>query len=138
MIDLSTATADDIMARTLFGEARGEGHVGMVAVANVIMNRAAKPCWWGHSVKEVCLKPYQFSCWNVGDPNRQLMLNLDNTNPIYNEALDIAQQCMGGMLADNTCGATSYYASGSPMPKWAVGKTPCATIGRHIFFNDID
>ena len=36
----------DILARTLYGEARGEGTEGMEAVANVIMNRYRKPKWY--------------------------------------------------------------------------------------------
>lgn len=129
-------TADDIMARTLVGEARGEGHVGMVAVANVIMNRVARPCWWGRTVKEVCLKPFQFSCWNETDPNRTLILQLHGGVPIYDTAMDIAQQMLGGMLADNTLGATHYKVKGTPAA-WARGKTPCVVIGRHEFYNHI-
>lgn len=32
----------DVVARTIWGEARGEGANGMQAVANVIMNRTAR------------------------------------------------------------------------------------------------
>lgn len=137
MIDLSTAASDDILARTIVGEARGEGHTGMIAVANVVLNRVAKPSWWGRTVKDVCLKPYQFSCWNVGDPNRSIILNLNSGFSIYNDALAIAQQVMGGMLADNTNGATHYKVKGVHAA-WADGKTPCAVIGHHEFFNGIN
>ena len=34
--------AIDIMAKTLYGEARGEGKEGQIAVANVIKNRVKK------------------------------------------------------------------------------------------------
>ena len=138
MIDLQTASDDDILARTLFGEARGEGDAGMQAVANVIVNRAAQPCWWGATVKEVCLKPYQFSCWNAGDPNRSVIIALGDTNSIYTDALDIARGAIDGSLPDITNGATSYYAKGTPEPKWAFGKDSCAVVGRHLFFNDIE
>jgi N-acetylmuramoyl-L-alanine amidase len=137
MIDLGTAADDDVLARTICGEARGEGDMGMQAVANVIMNRVAHPGWEGHTVKEVCLKPYQFSCWNVGDPNRPIILNLDSSFSIYNEALLIARQTISGTLSDLTNGATSYYAKGTREPNWAFGKDPCAVIGAHLFFNDI-
>jgi N-acetylmuramoyl-L-alanine amidase len=136
MIDLETATDEDILARTLCGEARGEGDTGMKAVANVVMNRVAHPRWWGHDVKGVCLKPFQFSCWNVGDPNRAVILNLDDTFSIYRDAIDIARQAIAGNLPDATDGATSYYARGTPEPRWASGKDACADIGKHIFFQD--
>src|SRR5688500_4029200 len=60
----------DTLARTLWGEARGEGRNGMQAVANVIMNRyklarsnSGYARQWGRTVAEVCRKKYQFSCW---------------------------------------------------------------------------
>jgi N-acetylmuramoyl-L-alanine amidase len=138
MIDMDTASDEDIMARTLCGEARSEGDQGMIAVANVIMNRVAKGGWWGDTVKDVCLKPYQFSCWNENDPNRAVILNLDAGYSIYRDALGIAQQACAGSLTDITNGSTSYYAKGTPEPKWAFGKDTCAVIGRHLFFNNID
>ena len=39
----------DTLARTIWGEARGEGSAGMQAVANVVMNRAAIGGWWGNN-----------------------------------------------------------------------------------------
>ena len=64
----------DVLARTIWGEARGEGKEGMEAVASVILNRTeiAKRLdgyWWGNTIIQVCQKPYQFSCWNKLDPN---------------------------------------------------------------------
>jgi N-acetylmuramoyl-L-alanine amidase len=139
MIDLVAAQADDILARTLVGEARGEGNQGMTAVCNVIMNRVAKPGWWGTDVKGVCLRPWQFSCWNVGDPNRSFILNLATDKAIYQVAHIIAQKAIDGDLPDITNGATSYYASSmTTPPAWAAGKTPCAVIGRQLFFADIN
>jgi spore germination cell wall hydrolase CwlJ-like protein len=57
-----------VLARTLWAEARSQGGEGMHAVANVILNRAAQPDWWGKDIRSVCLAPYQFSCWNENDP----------------------------------------------------------------------
>ena len=62
----------EVLARTLYGEARGEGLPGIEAVACVILNRVAFAkargrYWWGNTVSQVCLKPGQFSCWNAGD-----------------------------------------------------------------------
>ena len=59
--------------RTIWGEARGEGEPGMTAVAHVLLNRL-KDGRWGTALGSVCLAPYQFSCWNIGDPNRARML----------------------------------------------------------------
>lgn len=132
-----TDSIDDagILARTLWSEARGEGSQGMQAVANVIMNRAANPKWWGISPRSVCLHPWQFSCWNQNDPNRAKMLAVTAADLQFAEALEIAAAAIAGTLPDITSRATSYYAAGSPMPRWAIHQKPCATIGHHLFFN---
>lgn len=64
-----TAGDIDILARTIYGEARGEPWEGKIAVAWVVRNRAERGGWWGDTIREVCLKPWQFSCWNETDPN---------------------------------------------------------------------
>ncbi|MFT8135469.1 hypothetical protein ACMYLZ_23150, partial [Salmonella enterica subsp. enterica serovar Enteritidis] len=62
----------DILARTLWGEARGEGQAGQIAVAWTIRNRVfdgKAKSWWGEGYAGVGLKPGRFSCWNKNDPN---------------------------------------------------------------------
>ena len=55
----------DILARTIWGEARGEGKGGMEAVALVVLNRLDVSnqkggYWWGNTLLDICRKPYQF------------------------------------------------------------------------------
>ncbi|HEY0901612.1 MAG TPA: cell wall hydrolase [Micavibrio sp.] len=124
----------DTCARTIWGEARGEGSIGMQAVAAVIHNRlevakAKGKFWWGNSVIEICQKPYQFSCWNRDDPNYRKILNVDQRDPVFVKALNIARIC----LDDPTHGATHYHAAGI-YPFWARNQQPTATLGRHIFY----
>lgn len=128
----------DIVARTLWGEARGEGTAGMQAVAAVILNRAAISkkhgnFWWGRNVVEICRKPYQFSCWNRNDPNFEKLLNVDDRDIHFATALRMARRALNNLLADPTMGATHYHAA-AVMPSWAVQEKPCAVIGRHIFY----
>ena len=99
----------DIMAKTMWGESRNQDTSGQIAVASVIKNRAEARRWYGNTPKEVCLKEWQFSCWNEGDPNK---------------------------IKDNTEGSTHYHTT-NIMPKWAQGKTPVVTIGDHKFYNNI-
>ncbi len=121
----------DYLARTIYGEARGEGLRGMQAVANVVMNRVKAASWYGASVKDVCLKPYQFSCWNENDPNRAKILA---ATPVQlAQARNIAEQAIAGTLPDITGGATHYHAK-SVNPYWAASMTKTATIGSHIFY----
>lgn len=126
----------DVLARTIWGEARGEGRAGMQAVACAILNRAKDPGWWGRSVAEVCLKPWQFSCWLESDPNRAKLLAVTAQDRQFAQALDLAQAALAGDLADYTFGATHYHMV-EIAPGWASGHTPCAVIGRHAFYNDI-
>lgn len=68
----------DTVALTVWGEARGESMVGQSAVAWVIRNRQANPGWWSrphHTLADVCLASYQFSCWNRNDPNYARLTN---------------------------------------------------------------
>ncbi len=130
----------DILARTLWGEARGEKSPerSMSAVAAVVLNRVGRKTYWGKSITEVCQKPWQFSCWNRNDPNLPQLQRVTATNRTFALALTIASQAATKQLADETRGATHYYSrSLRRAPGWAVGKTPCCTIDRHLFFNDI-
>jgi N-acetylmuramoyl-L-alanine amidase len=133
-----TTDSADTLARTIWGEARGEGDKGMQAVANVVMNRVAQPKWWGKDVISVCTKPWQFSCWNKGDPNREKLIGVTEDDPQFKIASGIAKLAVNGDLPDVTNGATSYYdARMATPPQWSNNKTPCAIIGHHVFFDDI-
>lgn len=128
----------DVLARTLWGEARGEGPGGMQAVANVILNRLkiAKSrgrFWWGNDIIGICQKPYQFSCWNKSDPNFHKVQTIDRDDAVFVTALRIAARSLLDVPVDATNGATHYHAIGIT-PKWTIGITPTATIGHHIFY----
>ncbi|WP_420724035.1 cell wall hydrolase [Hwanghaeella sp. LZ110] len=126
------------MARTMYGEARGEGATGMQAVGNVIMNRALLGGWWGNSIVSVALKPWQFSAWNANDPNRDVIANLmPGDNQTFDLAYEIAGKLIDGDLPDITGGATHYYADTISEPGWARGANQTAYIGHHKFFNEV-
>ncbi len=132
----------DILARTIYGEARGELVRGREAVAAVIMNRVRlarqrQGYWWGASVEAVCTKPWQFSCWNAGDPNRDKLLAVGPENRAFQSCLRVARRAVEGRLIDPTGGATHYHAR-RVSPPWARGRAPSAEIGQHRFYNDIE
>jgi N-acetylmuramoyl-L-alanine amidase len=120
-----------IAARTIFGEARGEPYEGQKAVGHVILNRAAKE----GSVAGVCLRPKQFSCWNLGDPTRERMVQVTIDDPKFRTALKAFLDAVEEL--DWTNGATHYFNPQLASPKWAEGKQPIVVVGRHKFFNDI-
>lgn len=128
----------DVLARTIWGEARGEGKEGMEAVASVILNRVeiAKRLdgyWWGSTIIQVCQKPYQFSCWNKGDPNFMKLMSVGEDDTRFKLALGVARRALLGFVQDRTNGATHYHAV-EISPKWAAGETPTARINHHIFY----
>lgn len=133
----------EVLARTLYGEARGEPTPGKEAVACVILNRAARAearggsYWWGRDVAGVCLKPWQFSCWNPGDPNRPKLLAVTESNRAFRACLEVADRALAGAIEDITKGATHYHTR-AVTPAWSRGRTPCAEVGAHVFYNDVE
>ena len=138
--------ASDLMARTMWGEARGEpdASAGMAAIGQVVLNRCASKHWWGGTVEEVCLKAWQFSCWNANDPNRPKLVAVTEADALFALAGRLSQDLLGltetaRQLSDHTHGATHYHAASLPLPAWA--RTPdaieCARIGHHIFYRNI-
>ncbi|MBP5344140.1 MAG: cell wall hydrolase [Alphaproteobacteria bacterium] len=128
----------ETMAKTLYGEARGESVAGIEAVANVILNRVKFAIqkgshWWGNSIIEVCKKPFQFSCWNKQDANAPLLEQDLSQDSVYKICYRIAKRAIAGCLKDNTHGATHYHAL-CCNPKWAHSAVPCAQIGNHLFY----
>lgn len=132
-----------VLARTIWGEARGEPVRGKEAVAAVILNRVARAAtrggryWWGGTVTEVCLKPWQFSCWNARDPNREKLLRVTERDKSFAACLRIARRALAGQVCDPTAGAMHYHARGIH-PPWAWRLVPCAEIGAHLFYNDVE
>ena len=127
----------ETLARTIYGEARGENEDGLLAVAHVVMNRAERGGWWGSTLDAVCRHPHQFSCWNEADPNREKLLAIDADDPVARDCLWAALSVVQGKHPDNTSGSFHYHASHAA-PDWAQGKTAVGTIGNHLFYNDVD
>ncbi len=123
----------DTLARTIWGEARNQSHEGMVAVANVVMNRVNNPRWWGKDVISVCKAPRQFSCWNKDDPNLPLLLRVTRSDERFVKCLEIAEKAVDGQLADVTKGADHYYNPAVVNPRWASPSKVTVTIGDHVF-----
>jgi N-acetylmuramoyl-L-alanine amidase len=141
-------------ALTIHGEARGCTQEGRTAVAHTLINRAKARSWWGkgveglpdHSIAAVCLKPWQFSCWNKNDPNADLLqkLRADYREAIQQKtcraALKALIDALDGYAPDATNGATHYLTTRLYMsprcPVWAYGM-PYIEIGAHRFIKGV-
>jgi hypothetical protein len=128
-----------ILARAIFGEARGESRDGKIAVGWVIRNRAENGRWWGTDYHSVILKPQQFSAFNQGDPNRPLV-----ENPLYRnsqqdreawyECYQMAGQVLNNQVVDPTKRADHFYSLSIPKPSWADEAKFTVQIGNHKFY----
>lgn len=124
------------LARTIYGEARGESTAGKKAVACVIMNRYKSKKWFaGKTIAETCKKPWQFSCWNQNDPNCKKIENA--TKYELGECYDIAEKFISGEYQDFLCGACHYHTL-NVLPSWAEGKKADFHIGNHLFYIGIE
>lgn len=139
---------DDILCGMLaWGEARGESEQGKAAVIWVAKNRALKN---GRGIHREILKPWQFSAFNEGDPNRAKMLEptKHDAPEVWDECYRIAVGVLNGAIDDPTNGATHYCTTAiwgeQTKPGFGVqwyhaieiesGRTvETARIGHHVF-----
>jgi len=131
-LSIENQPEDVVLAMCLYGEARGEATVGKLAVAWVIKNRAQQR---GSTIKQECLRPYQFSSFNDQDVNRGKLLTAYKTDP----ANWARCECVADILMftmDPTHGADHYYAPAIVHPTWGEGNPnwiQTAEIGAHKF-----
>lgn len=96
-------------------EARGEGFEGKRGVAWTIRNRVTHPKWWGHDWHSVILKPWQFSSFNLQDPNNTRWPADDD--PSFADCCAAAVPVYNIGDTDPTDGATHYYDTSIDFPK---------------------
>lgn len=136
-------TLDEIAALTIWGEARGEPVEGQIAVGFVIIHRALSKKYG--NIRDACLAPKQFSCWNEDDPNRELMLKIGDqfnlqyvTDRVLRQAHWIARGLIQDSFVDNTSNALNYMTKdlfhSERRPSWAKNVTRVKEIGNHVFF----
>lgn len=149
----------DILAKTIYGEARGEGLLGMEAVACTVINRWRSGKWFNgydtnndgvESIAEVCQqivpgsKWHQYSCWNLDNHGLEEMNGCNLYSAPFRECVTVALLVIANSAdsrwegRDKSSAATHYYADYIATPKWAAGKKPCAIVGKHKFFTGIN
>jgi N-acetylmuramoyl-L-alanine amidase len=125
--DATGATHQDIVASTLILEAGGEYAEGaMEAVHEVVYNRSIKR---GKSMSDICLQPWQFSCWN--ENTLEWNIAKAQKHPRWDEAMKIVGTAQ---MTNYTNGADHYYADYIQPPYWAADMTLTNKVGRHLFY----
>ena len=126
----------ELLALCIYGESRGELHIGKCGVAHVVLNRVKRHPRYGTGIKGVILKDKQFSCFNENDPNFKKLIDLA-VNPylIDEQYLEIADGCMDGYIPSPVDDATHYYSDTMKRaPYWITKMTYITKIGHHSFF----
>lgn len=104
-------TEYEYLAKTLYGEARGENYESMVAIAWVIRNRVTI---WKSTYQKIVMQPQQFSCWNRNDPNYD---NIQNPNDDkWKTANEISHGIIDGKIANPVPNVVHYYSPKSMRP----------------------
>lgn len=110
----------NLLARLIYGEARGESYVGQVAVGAVVLNRV-KSASFPNTVSGVIYQGYAFTAVADG----QINLSPNAT------AKKAAQDAMNGW--DPTYGAIYYYNPATATSSWIFSRQTLVTIGNHVF-----
>jgi N-acetylmuramoyl-L-alanine amidase len=109
-----------LLARVIYGEARGEVYKGQVAVGAVVINRLQSP-QFPKTLKEVVMQRNAFTA--VQDGQFQLKPNLS--------AFKAAKAAVKGW--DPSGNALFYYNPSISKSKWFQKRTTTKRIGNHLF-----
>ncbi len=110
----------DLIARMIYGEARGEPYEGQVAVGAVILNRVADSRF-PNSVSGVIYQPGAFDAVTDGQ------FNLTPNDTAYRAARD----ALNGW--DPSYGSIYYFNPATATSKWIWSRPLVVTIGKHRF-----
>ncbi|BCJ85358.1 spore cortex-lytic enzyme [Effusibacillus dendaii] len=109
-----------LMAQTVYGEARGEPYIGQVAIAAVILNRLQHP-QFPHTIPGIIFQPGAFTAVSDG----QIWLTPNET------ARRAVRDALNGW--DPSGGATYYFNPETATSKWIWSRPQIKKIGKHIF-----
>ena len=116
----SNSSNVDLLARVIYGEARGEPYTGQVAVGAVVMNRV-KSSKFPNTIAGVVYQSGAFDAVSDGQVN----LSPDST------ARKAAQDALNGW--DPSYGAIYYFNPNTATNKWIWSRPLTVTIGKHRF-----
>lgn len=115
-----TANEMELMAKAVYGEARGESTLGQIAVAAVILNRLDSP-EFPNTITEVIYEPWAFTCVNDGQ------INLTPNTQAY----QAVKEALTGY--DPTMGSTYYWNPLTATSPWIWSRAVVVQIGSHLF-----
>lgn len=98
------------IAKTIYGEARGQNRESKTAVGWVIRNRL-KDGRWGSSYRQVVTARLQFTCWSkTTDPNNYRAIQ-NPSGAAWDESLSVAREIyIASEIANTVPQATHYFS----------------------------
>lgn len=115
------------LAKAIYFEARGESLEGQLAVAEVVLNRAASGRY-PPTICRVVTQPWQFSFIRGGR-----FPSLNSNSAAWHTALAVADVARN-QLADQIPSHVLWYHANYVSPSWGRRLTRIAQIGAHIFY----
>ena len=115
-----TSSDLNLLARVIYGEARGEPYTGQVAVAAVVLNRV-RSASFPNTIAGVIYQSGAFDCVSDGQ------INLTPNQ----SAKNAAQDALNGW--DPTYGCLYYYNPKTATNKWMLSRPVKLSIGNHAF-----
>ena len=114
------------LATAVYFEARGEDHMGQMAVAQVVVNRMEDPRY-PSTICDVVWEPRAFSFTHDGKPDR--MVHPESRS----KALDVAKSTLDG---DGIGITSTHYHTTSVDPYWNSHFTLDGQVGNHVFYTN--
>ena len=115
------------LAMNIYHEARDQGLVGQMAVAEVTMNRVEDKRW-PNTVCKVVWQKNQFSWTHDGKTDR-MYERIQRENAII-----IANAYVRGKMKSNFTNGSTFYHGYYVNPGWSKKYKKTITIGSHIFY----
>ena len=115
----------EVIAYTLWLEARSQGKKGLESVATVIYNRAKRRKM---TFKAVCLQPKQFSCWNA----KRVRINSKESKTLFTYCFKLADKLIAGKFRP-TGPWNMYFNPSKCHPSWAHTLKNRVAVKDHLF-----
>ena len=128
----------DLMARTILGEAANQGPQGQAAVGWTVLNRL-RDGRYGKGLEGVIKKDWAYEPWMTREDE---LMAISPDSPEYKSAYELSGQILRGEVEDPTNGATHFLnpeliqKRGDKLPSWYPAEGAGWTqIGEHYFGN---
>jgi hypothetical protein len=138
--DFSKDSEEVLLAKAIYGEARGCSNDERIAVAYTAINRTHDGILYNGegNLKKVLLYPKQYKCFSERNENTKKLAYPQKDEPaVYQECLGLSRDILAGKYKDPTGGANMYFKK-EPKFKNPEKVKKIGKIGdsKHIFYKE--